>query len=200
MFRQWNEFGYDIGNEYTHMFGRNLHCTYQCRSRCKSCSPVFHRCSTTNSTRCVLHDLLTIKRTQNIVIWQSVSIWLQMHTVWYIIVTNITLAGPAIVNWNRRCLIQGVTSVFVIICALGNCFGVSGSIKGSRNQGCHKQTRFGWEVEPLVYSDEGRCLHRIVPGSATSRHCTTSTYWGSSRHTGNHTILCSNTFKGLTIG
>ena len=58
-------------------------------------------------------------------------------------VTNITLTGSAMVNWNRRLLIQGVTTVIVVsICALDHCFGISGSIRGSRSQGCCKQTRF----------------------------------------------------------
>ena len=52
------------------------------------------------------------------------------------------------VNWNRRLLIQGVTTVIMVsIHALGHCFGVSGSIKGSRSQGYRKQTRFGRDVE-----------------------------------------------------
>ena len=91
-------------------------------------------------------------------------------------VTSITLTGSAMVNWNKKLLIQGVTTVIVVsIHALGHCFGISGSIKDSMSQGHHEQTRFVWEVETLVYSDEGRCLHRIVLGSATSRLCTTGT-------------------------
>ena len=40
------------------------------------------------------------------------------------------------VNWNRRLLIQGATTVIMVsICSLGHCFGVSGSIKGSKSQG-----------------------------------------------------------------
>ena len=110
-------------------------------------------------------------------------------------VTYITLTGSAMVNWSRGFLIQGVTTVIVVsIRALGHCFGVSASIKGSRSPGHHKQIRSGWEVETLIYSDEGRYLHRRWSGSATSKPCTTSTYWRCSRcidiHTGysyNHT-------------
>ena len=59
-------------------------------------------------------------------------------------VTNITLTGSAMVNWNRRLLIQGVTTVIMVfICALGHCFGVSASIRGSRSLENHKQIRFG---------------------------------------------------------
>ena len=80
------------------------------------------------------------------------------------------------VNWNRRPLIQGLTTVIVVsICALGHCFGVTNSIRGSINQGHGEQTRFGREVETLVYSDESRYLHRKVPGSATGKPCTTGT-------------------------
>ena len=58
-------------------------------------------------------------------------------------VTNITLTGSAMVNWNRKLLIQGVTTVIVVsIHALGHCFGISGSIKDSKSQGHHEQTRF----------------------------------------------------------
>ena len=66
-------------------------------------------------------------------------------------------------------------SYVVSICALGHCFGGSGSIRGSRSQRHHEQTRFDWEVETLVYSDESRYLHRMVPGSTTGRHDTIGT-------------------------
>ena len=39
-------------------------------------------------------------------------------------VTNITLTGSAMVNWNRRLLIQGVTTVIMVsIHAMDQCFG-----------------------------------------------------------------------------
>ena len=72
----------------------------------------------------------------------------------------------------------------VYIHALGHCFCVSASIKGSRSP---KQTRSGWEVRTLVYSDEDRCLHRRWSGSATSKPYTTGTYWRCSRHIDIHT-------------
>ena len=70
-------------------------------------------------------------------------------------VTNITLTGSAMVNWNRRLVIQGVTIVIVVsIHALGHCFGASDSIEGSKSQEWCEQSRLCWEVETLVYSDE----------------------------------------------
>ena len=106
----------------------------------------------------------------------------------FISVTNITLTGSAMVNWSRDLLIQGVTTVIMVsIHALGHCFGGSASKEGFRSPRHCKQIRSGWEVETLVYSDEGRCLHRKWSGSATSRPCTTGTYWRCSRHIDIHT-------------
>ena len=90
------------------------------------------------------------------------------------------------VNWNSRLLIQKVTTVIMVsIHALCHCFGVSAFIGGSRSPGHHEQIKFGWEVETLIYSDEGRCLHRRWSGSAKSKPCTT--YWRCSRHINIHT-------------
>ena len=92
------------------------------------------------------------------------------------IVTNITLTGSAMVNWSRGLLIQGVTTVIVVnVHTLGHFVGWSASIKGSRSPRHCKQTRLGWEVGLLVYSDEGRHWYRWVPGSGT--------WWSSSRLT-----------------
>ena len=47
----------------------------------------------------------------------------ELKTIFYN-VTNITLTGSAIVNRNRRLLIQGVTTVIVVnVCALGHFVG-----------------------------------------------------------------------------
>ena len=83
-------------------------------------------------------------------------------------VTNITFTGSAMVSWNSRLLIQGVTTVIVVnVHALGHFVGWSASIKGSRSPRHRKQTRLGWVVEILVYLDEGRHSYRWVLGSAT---------------------------------
>ena len=98
------------------------------------------------------------------------------------IVTNITLTGSAMVNWNRRLLIKGVTTVIMVnVCALGHFVGWSVSIKGSRSPKHRKQTRLGWVVGILVYSSESRHSYRWLPGSATDRHGTIGTSWNSSR-------------------
>ena len=101
-----------------------------------------------------------------------------------VIVTNITLTGSSMVNWSRGLLMGGggvTTVIMVSISALGYCFGRSVFKEGSRSPKYCKQIRFGWEVETLVYSDESRCLHRRWLGSATSRPCTTGTYWRCSQ-------------------
>ena len=50
----------------------------------------------------------------------------------FLFVTNITLTGSAMANWSRDLLIQGVTTAFMVsIHALGHCFGVSASKRGS---------------------------------------------------------------------
>ena len=79
-----------------------------------------------------------------------------------------TLTGSAMANWNRRLLIQGVTTFIVAsIPALGHCFGESGYIMGSRSQGHRKQTRFvsGWNSglfrSGQVFTQEGvRVCHK----------------------------------------
>ena len=60
-----------------------------------------------------------------------------------IYVTNITLTGSAMVNWNRRLLIQQTSYFMVSIHALGHCIGEPASISGSRSQEHCKQTRLG---------------------------------------------------------
>ena len=96
-------------------------------------------------------------------------------------VTNITFTGSAMVNWNRGLLIQGMTTVIVVnVHALGHFVGWSASIKGSGSPSHHKQTRLDWQVDILVYWDEGRHWYGWVPGSATNRHSTTGTWWNSS--------------------
>ena len=84
-------------------------------------------------------------------------------------------------------LSRGWQQIYMVsIRALGHCFGGSASKEGSRSRKLHKQIKPGWEAETLVYSDEDRCLHKRWSGSATSKPCTTGTYWRYSRHTGIH--------------
>ena len=125
----------------------------------------------------------------------------ELKTIFYN-VTNITLTGSAIINRNRRLLIQGMTTVIVVnVRALGHFVGWSASKEGFRSPRHCKQTRFGWEVEILVYSDGGRW----VPGSATDRHDTIGTLWRSSSwtHIMDTWILwctsATHTYKVLTI-
>ena len=84
-------------------------------------------------------------------------------------------------------LSRGWQQLFMVsICALDHCLGRSASKEGSRNPKLRKQIKAGWEAETLIYSNEDRCLHRRWSGSATSKPCTTGTYWRYSRHTGIH--------------
>ena len=72
---------------------------------------------------------------------------------------------------------RGVTTVIMVfIHALGHCFGVSASTRGSGSPVRQEQIKFGQEVETQIHSDEGRCLYRRWSGSATSKSYTTGTY------------------------
>ena len=71
------------------------------------------------------------------------------------------------VNWNRRLLIQGVTTVIMVsIHGQGYCFGVSGSIEGSRSQDCMNKQDLAERLK----------LWFIQMRAGVYRPCTTGTY------------------------